>query len=304
MHDTRAPAEAIRAAAIRRLSLDAWLHGVRERTLVMGILNVTPDSFSDGGRYTDPAQAVAHAFAMVEEGADVIDLGGESTRPGHAPISAAEELRRIVPVLERLAPECPVPISIDTTKAAVARRALELGARLINDQWGLQGDPGMASVAAEFNVPVIAMHNQRGSRYDDLMADIIASLHRSLERADESGLGREQVIVDPGFGFGKTSAQNLEVLRRLGELKTLGRPILIGTSRKSMIGAALPATAPAERLEGTAATVALGIAFGADMVRVHDVRAMTRVARMADAVLRESHAGTHAGTPEGAHAHE
>jgi dihydropteroate synthase len=182
----------------------------------------------------------------------------------------------------------------------VARRALELGARLINDQWGLQGDPGMAFVAAELNVPVIAMHNQRGSRYDDLMADIIASLHRSLERADESGLGREQVIVDPGFGFGKTSAQNLEVLRRLGELKTLGRPILIGTSRKSMIGAALPATAPSERLEGTAATVALGIAFGADMVRVHDVRAMTRVARMADAVVRESHAGTH----EGAHAHE
>ena len=270
----------------------------------MGILNVTPDSFSDGGRYADPAQAVAHAFAMVEEGADVIDLGGESTRPGHAPISAVEELRRIVPVLELLAPECPVPISIDTTKAAVARRALALGARLINDQWGLQGDPGMALVAAEFNVPVIAMHNQRGSRYDDLMADIIASLHRSLERADESGLGREQVIVDPGFGFGKTSAQNLEVLRRLGELKTLGRPILIGTSRKSMIGAALPATAPSERLEGTAATVALGIAFGADMVRVHDVRAMMRVARMADAVVRESHAGTHAGTPEGAHAHE
>ena len=259
----------------------------------MGILNVTPDSFSDGGRYADPAQAVAHAFAMVEEGADVIDVGGESTRPGHDPISADEELRRIVPVLEQLAPQCPVPISIDTTKAAVARRALELGARLINDQRGLQGDPGMASVAAEFNVPVIAMHNQRGCRYDDLMADIIAYLHKSLERADESGLGREQVIVDPGFGFGKTSAQNLEVLRRLGELKTLGRPILIGTSRKSMIGAALPATAPTERLEGTAATVALGIAFGADMVRVHDVRAMTRVARMADAVVRQSHEGAH-----------
>src|ERR1019366_8021502 len=266
-----------------------------ERTLVMGILNVTPDSFSDGGRFADAERAVAHALAMIEEGADIIDLGGESTRPGHTTVTADEELRRIVPVLERLAPVWPVPISIDTTKAAVARRAVGLGARVINDQQGLQGESDMAAVAAELDVPVIAMHNQHGSVYDDLMPDIIAWLRRSLERADEVGLGRERVIVDPGFGFGKTPGQNLEMLRRLDELKTLERPILIGTSRKSMIGHVLPGASPAERVEGTAATIALGISFGANIVRVHAVREMTRVARMADAVLRESHAG--AGAP-------
>lgn len=258
------------------------------RTLVMGILNVTPDSFSDGGRFADAELAVAHALAMVEEGADIIDLGGESTRPGHEPVTADEELRRILPVLERLAPVCPVPISIDTTKAEVARRAVTLGATLINDQQGLQGASDMAAVAAELDVPVIAMHNQRGTAYGDVMRDIIAWLRRSLDRADETGLGRERVIVDPGFGFGKTPAQNLEVLRRLGELSTLERPVLIGTSRKSMIGYVLPGLSPAERLEGTAATIALGIASGASIVRVHDVRAMANVARMTDAVVRRA----------------
>ena len=277
------------------LSLHSWLpslpHG---RTLVMGILNVTPDSFSDGGRFADPERAVAHALAMIDDGADLIDMGGESTRPGHAPVSAAEELRRIVPVLERLAPACAVPISIDTTKTEVARRAVALGARVINDQWGLQGEADMAAVAAELDVPVIAMHNQRGCEYDDLVPDIIAWLRRSLERADEAGLGRERVVVDPGFGFGKTPAQNLEMLRRLGELRTLERPILIGTSRKSMIGHVLPGMTPSERVEGTAATVALGIAFGASIVRVHDVRAMVNVARMTDAVVRTPRVEAHA----------
>jgi dihydropteroate synthase len=265
-----------------------------DRTLVMGILNVTPDSFSDGGRFVDAERAVAHALAMVEEGADIIDLGGESTRPGHSPVTVEEELRRILPVLERLAPVSPVPISIDTTKAEVARRAVALGAALINDQQGLHGESDMAAVAAELDVPVIAMHNQRGTAYDDLLPDIITWLRRSLERADEVGLGRGRVIVDPGFGFGKTPAQNLEMLRRLGELRTLERPILIGTSRKSMIARVLPGLSPAERTEGTAATVALGIAFGADIVRVHDVRAMTNVARMTDAVVRRLHAGASA----------
>lgn len=259
-----------------------------DRTLVMGILNVTPDSFSDGARFVDAERAVEYALAMVEEGADIIDLGGESTRPGHTPVTVEEELRRILPVLERLAPVCRVPISIDTTKAEVARRAVALGATLINDQQGLQGESDMAAVAAGLDVPVIAMHNQRGTAYDDLMPDIIAWLRRSLARADEAGLGRERVIVDPGFGFGKTPVQNLEVLRRLAELKTLERPILIGTSRKSMIGHVLSGLSPADRLEGTAATVALGIAFGADIVRVHDVRAMTSVARMTDAVVRQA----------------
>ena len=262
------------------------------RTLVMGILNVTPDSFSDGGRFADAERAVNHALAMVEEGADIIDVGGESTRPGHQPVTADEELRRILPVLERLGPVCPVPISIDTTKAEVARRAVALGATLINDQQGLQGASDMAAVAAGLDVPVIAMHNQRGTEYGDLMHDIIAWLRRSLDRADETGLGRERVIVDPGFGFGKTPAQNLEVLRRLGELSTLERPVLIGTSRKSMIGHVLPGLSPPERVEGTAATIALGIAFGASIVRVHDVRAMANVARMTDAVVRR--AGTEA----------
>jgi dihydropteroate synthase len=272
-----------------RGEIGLWLgSAVRERTLVMGILNVTPDSFSDGGRYVRPADAAARVAAMVEEGADIIDIGGESTRPGHSPVSADEEMRRVLPVLEYVAASCPVPISIDTTKPDVARRAIALGARIINDQWGLQGDPAMAEVAAENGVPVVAMHNQRGHEYADIMTEVMAFLRRSLARADEVGLGHEHVIVDPGFGFGKTPEQNLEVLRRLGELRALERPILIGTSRKSMIGHVLPATPPAERSEGTAATVALGIAFGADIVRVHDVRAMVRVARVADAVVRPS----------------
>ncbi|MGH7635357.1 MAG: dihydropteroate synthase, partial [Gemmatimonadaceae bacterium] len=170
--------------------------------------------------------------------------------------------------------------------SAVARRALEMGARIVNDQWGLQGDAAMADVAAAFGAIVVAMHNQRGHAYGDLMTDIAAFFEASLARAEAAGLGRRRVILDPGFGFGKTAAQNLDVLRRLGEFRALGRPILIGTSRKSMIGHALPAQAPHERVEGTAATVALGVAFGADIVRVHDVRAMARVVRMADAVVR------------------
>lgn len=258
----------------------------RAQTLVMGVLNVTPDSFSDGGQFLSPDAAVTRARAMVEEGADIIDVGAESTRPGHAPISADEEISRLLPVLEQLAPVCSVPISVDTTKAIVARRAIACGAAIINDQWGLQGDSEMALVAAEHEVPVIAMHNQRGRAYDELMADVIGFLRRSLDIADRAGLGRERVIVDPGFGFGKTPEQNLEVLRRLDELMVLERPILVGTSRKSMIGRVLTDTTPDDRVEGTAATVAIAIAFGADIVRVHDIRAMARVARMADAVMR------------------
>jgi dihydropteroate synthase len=261
------------------------------RTLVMGILNVTPDSFSDGGRHLDAGRAVERALAMVAEGADLIDVGGESTRPGHVPVALDEELRRVLPVLEALAPRCAVPISIDTTKPEVARRAVALGAALINDQLGLHGDREMAEVAAEAGVPVVAMHNSAGGKYGDVIADIVAYLHHSLDVAERSGLGRDRVIVDPGFGFGKTPAQNHEVLRRLGELRVLGCPILVGTSRKSMIGAVLTGTTPAERLEGTAATVALAIAFGADIVRVHDVAAMSRVVRVADAIVRPAAQG-------------
>jgi dihydropteroate synthase len=258
-------------------------------TLVAGILNVTPDSFSDGGRFSAVDAAVARLHAMVAEGADWIDLGGESTRPGHAPVDLAEELRRVEPVLAALGSP-PVPISIDTTKAAVARRALALGASIVNDQWGLQGDAAMAEEVAAAGAQVIVMHNRREPCAGDVVDDVLAFLQRSLAIADRAGIARSQVIVDPGFGFGKTMEQNLELLRRLGELRQLGQRILIGTSRKRMIGHVLTGTTPEDRLEGTAATVALGIAFGADIVRVHDVRAMVRVARMTDAVLRAGQA--------------
>lgn len=256
-----------------------------ERTLVMGILNVTPDSFSDGGKFYDPGLAVERAARMVEEGADIIDLGGESTRPGHTPIGAEEELARIMPVLKRLVDEIPVPVSIDTTKAAVARQALEAGAHIINDQWAFRADRAIAGVAAEYGVPVVLMHNQKGTSYRDLTGDIVEYFRESINTAAEAGITREKIIVDPGFGFGKTPEQNLEVLRRLKELRCLGLPILIGTSRKSMIGKVLGLPVD-QRVEGTAATVAVGIVNGADIVRVHDVKEMVRVARMTDAIVR------------------
>ncbi|MCR4420337.1 MAG: dihydropteroate synthase [Clostridia bacterium] len=258
---------------------------VGERTLVMGILNVTPDSFSDGGLYLDPGKALARAQEMVAEGADLIDVGGVSTRPGHTPVPAEEEWRRLAPVLGRLAETVEAPISVDTWRAEVARRALETGAHLINDQWGLQADPDLARVAARYGAPVILMHNQEHREYRDLMGDILRFLRRGIEIAERSGLTRDRLIADPGIGFGKDTEQNLEVLHRLPELRSLGLPILIGTSRKSVIGNTLGLPVE-ERLEGTAATVALGIAFGADIIRVHDVKAMVRVARMTDAVVR------------------
>ncbi|MHB8984351.1 MAG: dihydropteroate synthase [Eubacteriales bacterium] len=255
-----------------------------ERTLVMGILNVTPDSFSEGGLFYDHGRALEHAHQMVADGADIIDLGGESTRPGYEPVAEEEELERVMPVLKRLINEIPAPVSIDTTKANVARRALEAGAHILNDQWSLRSDPEMASVAAEYGVPVIFMHNQKGTEYRDLIGDMVEYFQGSIEIAIAAGVPPERVIVDPGIGFGKTVEQNLEAIRRLGELRCLGRPILLGTSRKSVIGKTLNLPAD-QRVEGTAATVAVGIANGADIVRVHDVREMTRVARMTDAIL-------------------
>lgn len=258
----------------------------------MGILNVTPDSFSDGGRWAEPEQAVARALEMLREGADIIDIGGESTRPGYAPVPAEEEMRRILPVvaaLRRAAPDA--FISVDTQKAAVAEAALEAGADILNDIWGLQGDPDMARVAARHQCPVVVMHNQHGTEYRELIGDILAFFRRSLQLAAEAGLPEEQVILDPGIGFGKTPLQNLEVLRRLGELRVLNRPLLLGVSRKSTIGKVLGGLPPEERLEGTAAAVAIGIAGGADILRVHDVRAMKRVAQVADAIVRPGRGG-------------
>ena len=257
------------------------------RTLVMGILNVTPDSFSDGGKYNNVDSALRQALKMVEDGADIIDIGGESTRPGYQPVPTEEELERVVPVVMRLAKELPVPLSVDTTKAEVAKQAVEAGANIINDQWSGRLDGGeMFKTAAEYNVPLILMHNQQGMEYHDLMLDIIEFLGQAASEAVEAGLPAEKIIVDPGIGFGKTLEQNLEVMCRLNELKSLGYPVLLGTSRKSMIGKTLDLPVD-QRLEGTAATAALGIAKGVDIMRVHDVKEIVRVCRMTDAMVRK-----------------
>ena len=256
------------------------------RTYVMGIVNVTPDSFSGDGLALDVDAAARLALKMREDGADIIDVGGESTRPGAEELPAAEEMRRVIPVIQRLTRELDVPVSVDTYKAQVARAAVEAGAHLVNDIHGFRRDPATAHVAAEAGVPVVAMHNQRGREFHDTIGDIAAGLLESLRIAREAGLADQQIIVDPGFGFGWTVEQNLEMLCRLVELRVLGRPILVGTSRKSTIGAMLGDAPVDERLEGTAATVALAIARGADIVRVHDVREMARVVRVADAIAR------------------
>ena len=260
------------------------------RTFVMGVLNVTPDSFSGDGVGSDLAKAREIALRFQEWGADIVDVGGESTRPpgiygGAGPISADAEKRRILPVIAELAPLLNIPVSVDTYKAAVAEAAVSAGASMINDVWGLSRDPEMAPFAAEAGVPVVLMHNQESTEYDDLVPDVIASLRRLGDRAEGAGVRTENVILDPGMGFGKTAEQNLELLRRLDELRTLGRPLLVGISRKSTIGYVLDLPVE-ERVEGTAATVALSIAGGADIVRVHDVKEMVRVARMSDAVVR------------------
>jgi len=256
-----------------------------ERTYIMGVINVTPDSFSGDGLGGDVEAALDLARRLVAEGADIIDVGGESTRPDFTPISADEELRRVIPVIENLAAEVSVPISIDTYKSEVARHAVEAGAVVINDVWGLRRDSKLAQVAAEEGVALIIVANQREIAYQDIVPEVMESLRRGMRLVLDAGVAWENIIVDPGIGFGKTLEGNLELIRRLGELRGLGRPILLGTSRKSMIGLVL-ALPPDQRLEGTAATVALGIANGADMVRVHDVLPMVRVSRMTDAIVR------------------
>lgn len=255
------------------------------RTLVMGILNVTPDSFSDGGRYNNLAAAVQHVQEMIAAGADIIDIGAESTRPyGSKIISAQEEADRLLPVLEKVLPVCSVPVSIDTYKASVAEAALKMGAHIINDIWGLQYDAGMADVIAKYNVPVVIMHNQETSTYNrDIMSEIGGFLEKSIAIGTAAGITADKFIVDPGIGFAKNTPQNLAVLARLDELKSLGCPILLGTCRKRFIGDVLD-LAVNEREEGTAATVAYGICHGAQIVRVHNVKVMARIAKMTDAI--------------------
>lgn len=255
-----------------------------QRTYVMGVVNVAPDSFSgDGLRSVD--DAVAQARRFVAEGADIIDVGGESTRPDFTPISIEEELGRVLPVVERLVNELPAPVSIDTYKSAVARDAVAAGVRMINDVWGLKRDPEIAQVAADSGIPLVITQNQRDASFHHFFPELVADLERSLQLALKAGVEWSNIIVDPGVGFGKTVEQNLEIVRRLSELKSLGRPILLGTSRKSFIGLVLDLPVD-QRLEGTAASIAIGIANGADMVRVHDIGQMVRVVRMSDAIIR------------------
>lgn len=269
-----------------------------KRTYVIGILNVTGDSFSGDG-ILDPETAVAHGRYLVANGADIVDVGGESTRPGASPLGAGEERRRVAPVVRRLREEVQVPISIDTYRAEVADAALDAGADIVNDVWGFRRDPALASVVARHGAAVIAMHNRVAAPttdsalggyfsevdYRDLLGEIASELRESVAILTEAGVPQERVILDPGIGFGKTPDQNLQLLAQLYELHALERPILVGTSRKSVIGVTLglPAT---ERIEGTAATVALAIRQGADLIRVHDLPAMARVARATDAIVR------------------
>jgi dihydropteroate synthase len=260
------------------------------RTYVMGILNVTPDSFSGDGLLAagnDPVDAaVVQGRRMVDEGADLLDVGGESTRPGHDEVAAADELARVVPVVAALRAALPdTPLSIDTTKPSVAAAALDAGADLLNDVWGVAPGNDMLRLAAERGAPIVLMHNRAEARYTNLMAEILADLHAAIDRALAAGVAWEAIVVDPGFGFGKTAEHNLALLRDLGLLRALGRPILLGTSRKSTLGKVLDLDAD-ERLEATLATTALGIAAGVDLVRVHDVRPNVRAARMTDAIVR------------------
>ena len=270
------------------------------RTFVMGILNITPDSFSGDGLLGPAAAtagatsldgvagAVAQARTMVAEGADLLDVGGESTRPGHAPVDEEEELRRVIPVVRAVREALPAtPLTIDTTKPVVAAAALDAGADAINDVWGVGPDPALSRLAGERDVPIILMHNRAEARYTDLVGEVLGDLRQAVDAALVAGVKEGNILVDPGIGFGKTAEQNLELLRRLHELRALGRPILLGTSRKSTLGKVLDLP-PSERLEATLVTTALGIAAGVDIVRVHDVAANVRAARMADAIVRGS----------------
>ena len=268
-----------------------------KRTYVMGVVNVSPDSFSGDG-LADVKEAVVRAKRLASEGADIIDIGGESTRPASTSLSLDEELRRVIPVMEKLADKIAVPLSVDTYKLEVARQALNAGADMINDIWGLQKEPRLAELAAQKGVPIALMSNQRDSPCHNIMSAIISDLKRAIQQALDAGVPWENIIIDPGIGFGKKQEQNLELLQRLDELKALGRPILLGSSRKSFIGWVLDLTPEQrlnemafvppgnQRLEGTAATIAIGIAKGADIVRVHDVKEMSRVCKMSDAIVR------------------
>lgn len=262
-----------------------------KKTLLMGVLNVTPDSFSDGGLFFEKEKAVDRGLQMVEEGADILDIGGESTRPASHPLSQEEELRRVIPVIESLSQKTDVPISIDTYKATVVREALQAGAEIINDISGLHFDPGLAEAAAQEKVPLILMHirgipetMQRDVHYNSLFSEILQYLKTSIHRAESAGVDPDQIIIDPGIGFGKTVEHNLLILKHLSEFRILGKPILLGTSRKSFIGKVLNVEAIPERLEGTLASIAIGVWNGAHIIRCHDVKEAKKTIAVADAI--------------------
>lgn len=265
-----------------------------QKTYIMGILNVTPDSFSNGGRYFEKAAAIERALKMVEEGADMIDIGGESTRPGSEPIAIEKELRRTIPVIEALAGKITIPLSIDTYKSEVARKALDAGASMVNDISGLRFDPEMPKIISEYKVPVVIMHikgrpkdMQQNPAYEALIPEIMDYFRRSMIIAEQSGISEDKIIIDPGIGFGKTSDHNLEIINNLSEFSLLEKPILVGPSRKAFIGKILGDVPVTERLEGTAAAVAVCIMNGANIVRVHDVKEMVKVVKVVDVIKKE-----------------
>jgi dihydropteroate synthase len=255
-----------------------------KKTYIMGILNTTPDSFSDGGKYNNIDQAIKYAKEMVENGADIIDIGGESTRPGYTVISEEEEIERVVPIIEAISKHVSVPISIDTYKAKVAQRAIEAGAHIINDIWGAKADEKMAAVAAEYNVPIILMHNRHDRNYSFFTRDVLNDLYESINIVKQAGVRDDQIILDPGIGFAKDLNENILMMQNLDTLTALGYPVLLGTSKKSMIGQALNLPVN-ERMEGTGATVCYGIQKGCQIIRIHDVKEMSRMAKMMDVLM-------------------
>lgn len=270
---------------MKEIKIGNKVFNLGKRTYIMGILNVTPDSFSDGGKFNSIERAVAHAKDMIEQGADIIDIGGESTRPNHIPVSEEEEIKRIVPVLKALREEINVPISIDTYKGRVAEIAINEGAALINDVWGFKKDRNIAEVASRYQVPCCLMHNRDNNDYSDIMNDLLKDLKESISIALDAGVKACNIIVDPGIGFAKTYEQNLYVMNNLERLRDLGYPVLLGTSRKSMIGNALGLPSD-QRLEGTLATTVIGIIKGCDFIRIHDVLQNKRACVMTDAIIR------------------
>lgn len=256
----------------------------QEKTLVMGILNVTPDSFSDGGKYHNIESAIHQAKKMEAEGADIIDIGGESTRPGHTPVSESEEIERVIPVIKALVDEINIPISIDTWKAKVAKQAIEAGASIINDVWGAKKEPDIAKVAAEWDVPIILMHNRETPKYESLMEDVLNDLQESIQIALDAGVKKEQIILDPGIGFAKSYEENIQVMQEMDRLRELDYPVLLGTSRKSIIAQTLLLPVD-KRDEGTGATVCFGIMKGCEIVRVHNVEMHVRMVKMMDKLI-------------------